>query len=72
MRQILLMILPGAHDPPAGARRTRTTCPARQLPEDARRIWSRNATSLTAPLVTHRYINFAGTLRLVPHRTGAI
>src|SRR5208282_5598088 len=55
------LIPPGAHDPPAGARRTRTACPG-QLPEGARRIWSRNATNLRAPLVTHRYINFAGTL----------
>ena len=43
-------------------RRTRTACPARQLPEGARRIWSRNATSLRASLFTHRYIYFAGTL----------
>jgi hypothetical protein len=56
------LIPPGAHGPPAGARRTRTACPARQLPEGARRIWSRNATSLKASLVTHRYIYFAGTL----------
>ena len=54
--------------PPAGARRTRTACPARQLPEGARRIWSRNATSLRASLVTHRYIYFAGTLVCPEHQ----
>src|SRR5271165_2856243 len=59
IRQILL--ISRGHPWPAGGR-TRTAYPARQPPETARRIWSRNATSLKASLVTHRYIHFAGTL----------
>jgi len=38
--------------------------PPASNPEGARRIWSRNATSLRASLVTHRYIYFAGTLAM--------
>ena len=52
------MSLTRGHSPAAPAPPIRP-----QPPEGARRIWSRDVTRFGSPLVTHRYIYFAGTLR---------
>ena len=51
------MSLTRGHSPAAPAPPIRP-----QPPEGARRIWSRDVTRFGSPLVTHRYIYFAGTL----------